>query len=61
MAIKKRMRDGTIKYVTFKQEEDKDARIKRLEALLKEVTETLAEVTGYDKPVAAASTYGCYK
>jgi len=30
------MRDGTIKYVTFKQE-DKDARIKRLEALLKEV------------------------
>ncbi len=54
------MRDGTIKYVTFKPE-DKDARIKRLEALLKEVTETLAEVMGYDKPIAAASTYDCYK
>ena len=51
MAIKRRMKDGTIKYVTFKQEEDKDTKIKRLEALLKEVTETLA---GYDKPVAAA-------
>ena len=48
MAIKRRMKDGTIKYVTFKQEEDKDTKIKRLEALLKEVTETLA---GYDKPV----------
>jgi hypothetical protein len=58
--IKKRMRDGTIKLVTYKQE-DKDARIKRLESLLKEVTETLAEVIGYDKPVAAASTYDCYK
>lgn len=51
------MKDGTIKYVTFKQEEDKDTKIKRLEALLKEVTETLA---GYDKPVAAASTYTMY-
>jgi hypothetical protein len=60
MAIKRRMKDGTIKYVTFKPE-DKDARIKRLEALLKEVTETLAEVSGYDKPVAAASTYDFYK
>jgi hypothetical protein len=58
--IKKRIRDGTIKLVTYKQE-DKDARIKRLESLLKEVTETLAEVIGYDKPVAAASTYDCYK
>jgi hypothetical protein len=54
------MKDGTIKYVTYKQE-DKDARIKRLEALLKEVTETLSEVMGYDKAVAAASTYDCYK
>ena len=53
------MRDGTIKYVTFT--EDKDARIKRLEALLKEVTETLSEVMEYDKAVAAASTYDCYK
>ena len=53
------MKDGTIKLVTF--DEDKDARIKRLEALLKQVTETLAEVIGYDKPVAAASTYDCYK
>jgi len=60
MAIKRRMKDGTIKYVTFKPE-DKDARIKRLEALLKEVTESLAEVMGVDKPVAAASTYSCYK
>jgi len=60
MAIKRRMKDGTIKYVTFKQE-DKDAKIKRLEALLKELTETLAEVMGYDKAVAAASTYDCYK
>ena len=59
MAIKRRMKDGTIKLVTFT--EDKDARIKRLEALLKEVTETLAEVMGYDKPIAAASTYDCYK
>jgi hypothetical protein len=59
MAIKRRMKDGTIKYVTFKPE-DKDLRIKRLEALLKELTETLAEVMGYDKPIAAASTYSCY-
>ncbi len=57
MAIKRRMKDGTIKYVTFKQEEDKDTKIKRLEALLKEVTETLA---GYDKPVVLASTYTMY-
>jgi hypothetical protein len=60
MALKRRMKDGTIKYVKFKPE-DKDARIKRLEALLKEVTETLSEVVGYDKPVAAVSTYDCYK
>jgi hypothetical protein len=60
MALKRRNRDGTIKLVTFKQE-DKDARIKRLESLLKELTETLAEVMGYnDKPIAAASTYSCY-
>jgi len=59
MAIKRRMKDGTIKYVTFKPE-DKDLRIQRLEALLKELTETLAEVMGYDKPIAAASTYSCY-
>jgi hypothetical protein len=59
MAIKKRNRDGSIKLVTFN--EDKDVRIKRLEALLKELTETLAEVMGYnDKPIAAASTYSCY-
>ena len=59
MAIKRRMKDGTIKLVTF--DEDKDARIKRLEALLKEVTETLAEVMGVDKPVAAASICDCCK
>jgi hypothetical protein len=59
MAIKRRMKDGTIKLVTF--DEDKDARIKRLEALLKQVTETLAEVMGYDKLVAGVSTYDCYK
>jgi UDP-glucose 6-dehydrogenase len=59
MAIKRRMKDGTIKYVTFKPE-DKDVRIKRLEALLKDLTETLTEVMGYDKPIAAASTYSCY-
>jgi len=53
------MKDGTIKYVTFKPE-DKDVRIKRLEALLKDLTETLTEVMGYDKPIAAASTYSCY-
>ena len=60
MALKRRNRDGTIKLVTYKQDEDKQ-RIKRLEALLKEVTESLAEVMGVDKPVAAASTYSCYK
>jgi hypothetical protein len=60
MAIKRRKLDGTIEHVTYKPE-DKDARIKRLEALLKQVTETLAQVTGYDKPIAAASTYDCYK
>jgi small-conductance mechanosensitive channel len=59
MAIKRRLRDGTIKLVTFN--EDKDQRIKRLEALLKELTETLAEVMGYDKLVAGVSTYDCYK
>jgi hypothetical protein len=60
MALKRRMHDGTIKYVTYKQDEDKQ-RIKRLEALLKEVTQTLADVMGYnDKPIAAASTYSCY-
>jgi hypothetical protein len=51
MAIKRLMKDGTIKLVTFT--EDKDQRIKRLEALLKELTETLSEVMGYDKPIAA--------
>jgi hypothetical protein len=60
MAIKRRMRDGTIKYVTFKPE-DKDARIKRLTDLVKELTDVLAEITGFEKPVAAASTYDCYK
>jgi hypothetical protein len=60
MAIKRRMKDGTIKLVTFT--EDKDVKIRRLEALLKEVTQTLADVMGYnDKPIAAASTYDCYK
>ena len=59
MAIKRRMKDGTIKYVTFKPE-DKDARIKRLEALLKEMTDLLSQITGYDKPIASASTYSCY-
>jgi hypothetical protein len=59
MALKRRLRDGTIKYVTYKQD-DKDTRIKRLESLLKELTETLAQISGYDKPIAAASTYSCY-
>jgi hypothetical protein len=58
--IKRRRLDGTIEYVKVKQE-DKDARIKRLEALLKEVTEALAQLSGFDKPVAAAATYDCYK
>jgi hypothetical protein len=59
MAIKRRMKDGSIKYVTFA--EDKDQRIKRLEALLKEVTETLAQITGYnDKEIAPRSSYDCY-
>ncbi len=61
MAIKRRNRDGTIEYVTYKQEEDKDARIKRLTELVKELTDVLAELTGFEKPVAAASTYDCYK
>jgi hypothetical protein len=56
------MRDGTIKLITYKhEEEDKDLRIRRLEGLLKEVTDMLAQISGYDKPVAAASTYDCYK
>jgi hypothetical protein len=59
MALKKRMKDGTIKLVTFKQDEDKQ-RIKRLEALLKEMTDLLSQITGYDKPIASASTYSCY-
>lgn len=59
MAIKRRNRDGTIEYVTFKQE-DKDARIKRLTELVKELTDVLAELTGFEKPVAAVSTYSCY-
>jgi hypothetical protein len=60
MALKRRNRDGTIKLVTYKQDEDKQ-RIKRLEALLKELTETLAQISGYDnKPIASASTYSCY-
>jgi hypothetical protein len=55
MAVKRRLKDSTI------SEEDKDIRIKRLESLLKEVTEELGRVVGYkDKPVAAASTYSCY-
>ena len=60
MVIKKRMKDGSIKLVTFN--EDKDARIKRLEALLKEVTEMLAQFSGYNdsKPIAASSTYSMY-
>jgi hypothetical protein len=44
------MKDGTIKLVTFT--EDKDQRIKRLEALLKEVTETLSEVIFYYKDLS---------
>jgi hypothetical protein len=52
------MRDGTIKLVTFN--EDKE-RIKRLEALLKEMTDLLASVTGYnDKEIAPCSSYSCY-
>jgi hypothetical protein len=47
MAVKRRLKDSTI------SEEDKDIRIKRLESLLKEVTEELGRVVGYkDKPVA---------
>jgi len=57
MAIKKRMKDGSIVNVTI---ENKDETIRRLADLLKEVTETLSEVLGYDKAVAAASTYSCY-
>ena len=58
---RREIKNGIVKWVSTPIEEDKDARIKRLEALLKQVTETLAEVSGYDKPVAAASTYDCYK
>jgi hypothetical protein len=59
MALKRRLKDGSIKLVTF--DESKDARIKRLEALLKEVTETLASVMGYnDKEIAPCSSYACY-
>jgi hypothetical protein len=61
MAIKRRNRDGTIEYIRFKHEDDKDARIKRLVALVKELTAVLSELTGFEKPVAAASTYDCYK
>jgi hypothetical protein len=61
MALKRRYKDGTIKYVSYKQDDDK-TRIKRLEALLRELTQTLAEIVGYnDKPIAAASSYDCYK
>jgi t-SNARE complex subunit (syntaxin) len=60
MAIKRRNRDGSIKLVTYKQDEDKQ-RIKRLEALLKEVTDLLASVTGYnDREIAPAESYDCY-
>jgi hypothetical protein len=59
MALKRRMRDGTIKYVTFKQD-DKDARIKRLESLLKEATDLLAQITNYTPEIAPAESYDCY-
>jgi hypothetical protein len=57
MAIKKRMRDGTIKYVTFKHEEhnqsdnnkDKDLEIKRLTALI-EILESRIKQLETDKP-----------
>jgi hypothetical protein len=59
MAIKKRMRDGTIKYVTYKHEEsenqeaedheDKDLQIKRLEALI-ELLESRIKQLETNKP-----------
>jgi hypothetical protein len=58
MALKRRLRDGSFVNVTF---ENKDETIKRLTSLVKELTDMLATVVGYDKPVAAASTYDCYK
>jgi hypothetical protein len=57
MAIRRRLKDGSIVNVTI---ENKDAKIKRLESLLKEMTDLLAQITGFDKPIAAASTYSCY-
>jgi hypothetical protein len=54
MALKRRLKDTT------SIEEDK-ARIKRLESLLKEVTEELGKVVGYnDKEIAPRSSYDCY-
>jgi hypothetical protein len=52
MALKRRL--------TLNQDKE---RIKRLESLLKEVTEELGKVVGYDKdkPIAPCSSYDCYK
>jgi hypothetical protein len=60
MAIKRRMKDGTIKYVTF-EPEDKDAKIKRLTDLVKELTDLLAQISGYDREIAPAKSYDMYK
>jgi hypothetical protein len=59
MALKRRLKDGTIKLVTYKQE-SKDVKIKRLTDLVKELTDLLAQISGYDREIADVSTYAMY-
>jgi hypothetical protein len=58
MALKRRLKDGSFVNVRF---ENKDETIRRLTDLVKELTEILAQITGFDKPIADVSTYDCYK
>jgi hypothetical protein len=69
MALKRRMRDGTIKYITYKHEEDNqsdnkdkdlDLEIKRLEAII-EILESKIKQLETDKPKEESSDVMGYK
>jgi chemotaxis regulatin CheY-phosphate phosphatase CheZ len=55
------MKNKSIKHITIQNNDRDRETIERLTNLVRELTETLAQIVGYDKPISAASTYDCYK
>jgi len=63
MAIKRRKLDGTIEHVTITSKDEiiESETIERLVALVRELTDMLARVTGYNHEIAPCDSYDCYK